>query len=99
MYRGELEVETDVYVLGHILSNLISNSRKHTYHGEVTVEFLGETDEVRSMATWACFLFSQLLGSGIRRPRHWDGHPEHRRRAALQDRGCCCSERSMLMCW
>mmetsp|Transcript_16426 Transcript_16426/g.20132 ORF Transcript_16426/g.20132 Transcript_16426/m.20132 type:complete len:586 (-) Transcript_16426:896-2653(-) len=37
----EIIVKTDVYILTHILNNLLSNARKHTHNGSITVYFLG----------------------------------------------------------
>lgn len=34
-----LHVETDVYILTHIVSNLLSNARKHTWQGEILLAF------------------------------------------------------------
>jgi signal transduction histidine kinase len=37
----DYEVSADLYVLNHLLSNLLSNARKHTFRGEIRVEFAG----------------------------------------------------------
>jgi len=43
----EIQVQTDLYCLNHIVSNLLSNARKHCYVGKVVVEFKGADDQGR----------------------------------------------------
>lgn len=41
----EVHIRADLYVLSHVVSNLLSNSRKHTYAGSVTLDFTGSRDD------------------------------------------------------
>ncbi|KAJ8602175.1 hypothetical protein CTAYLR_003493 [Chrysophaeum taylorii] len=43
---GDLQIRTDLYVLSHVLSNLISNARKYTYSGEVAATFVGQQGDI-----------------------------------------------------
>lgn len=41
-----IHVRCDHYVLNHVVSNLLSNARKYTTHGSVTVSFLGRRGDL-----------------------------------------------------
>lgn len=44
--KHAIHVRCDHYVLNHVVSNLLSNARKFTTHGSVTVSFLGRRDDL-----------------------------------------------------
>ncbi|KAJ1446822.1 hypothetical protein M885DRAFT_624934 [Pelagophyceae sp. CCMP2097] len=58
------EVETDIYTFKHVLSNLLSNARKHTYKGCVVVRFLG-ADTQGGPSTHLLKFSVQDTGTGV----------------------------------